>query len=59
MYIAQTFKVLHEWWRYLIGLVMIFFAWQLIGAIPLVIGIIFMAFGKGETPESTAVRVLW
>ncbi len=35
MYIAQTFKIKHDWWRYLIGLVIIFIFWQFIGIAPL------------------------
>ncbi|TNJ46553.1 CPBP family intramembrane metalloprotease [Tamlana fucoidanivorans] len=35
MYIAQAYKGLHDSWRYLVGVVIIFFAWQFIGAIPL------------------------
>ncbi|WP_109853364.1 CPBP family intramembrane glutamic endopeptidase [Aquimarina sp. AU58] len=38
MYIAQALKIKHEWWRYLIGLVIIFIFWQFIGIIPLFIG---------------------
>ncbi|MEC3907959.1 CPBP family intramembrane glutamic endopeptidase [Tamlana sp. 2201CG12-4] len=40
MYIAQAFKGLYDSWRYLVGTVIIFLAWQLIGAIPLGIAII-------------------
>ncbi|WP_024769442.1 CPBP family intramembrane glutamic endopeptidase [Aquimarina macrocephali] len=38
MYIAQALKIKHDWWRYLIGLVIIFIFWQFIGIIPLFIG---------------------
>ena len=38
-YIQQAYKGLHESWRYIIGVVIIFFAWQLIGMIPLAIGL--------------------
>lgn len=41
MYIEQAFKSLHEWWRYLVGFVIIFIIWQLIGSIPLVGGILY------------------
>ncbi|MDG1731035.1 MAG: CPBP family intramembrane metalloprotease [Algibacter sp.] len=34
-YIQQAYKGLHESWRYLLGVVIIFSAWQLIGMIPL------------------------
>lgn len=36
MFIQQAFKAKHEWWRYLIGLMLIFIGWQVIGVIPLV-----------------------
>lgn len=38
MYIAQALKIKHDWWRYLIGLAIIFIFWQFIGIIPLFIG---------------------
>jgi len=36
MYIAQAFNYLHDWWRYMIGAIIIFIASQL-GSIPLII----------------------
>ncbi|RNC87102.1 MAG: CPBP family intramembrane metalloprotease [Winogradskyella sp.] len=36
-YIQQAYKGLHEWWRYLLGSIIVFIAWQIIGAIPLMI----------------------
>ncbi|ARV08768.1 CAAX protease family protein [Winogradskyella sp. PC-19] len=36
-YIQQAFLGLFDWWRYLIGTVIIFIAWQIIGMIPLLI----------------------
>ncbi|MFD1613816.1 CPBP family intramembrane glutamic endopeptidase [Gelatiniphilus marinus] len=38
-YIQQAYKVLHDWWRYLVGTILVFFAWQLIGMIPLMLTI--------------------
>lgn len=52
MYIAQAFNVLHDWWRYLVGLLITFVAWQLIGMIPLGIAIGIKAFGTGEVPTT-------
>ena len=52
MYIAQAFNVLHDWWRYLIGLLITFVAWQLIGMIPLGIAIGIKMFGTGEVPTT-------
>lgn len=40
MYIEQAFKSYHDWWRYLVGAVIIIFASQL-GAIPLLIAVAF------------------
>ncbi len=34
-YLAQVFSVKHDWWRYLVGLNIILFFWQFLGAIPL------------------------
>ena len=36
MYISQAFNVLHDWWRYLVGAIVIFIASQ-VGSIPFVI----------------------
>lgn len=51
MYIEQAFKSLHEWWRYLIGVIIIFLATQ-IGSIPLVLAVAFKAFTTGGDIES-------
>ena len=50
MYIAQAFNVLHDSWRYVVGLVITFVAWQLVGAIPLVIVLGVKAIGTGKMP---------
>jgi membrane protease YdiL (CAAX protease family) len=36
-YIQQAFNNLHDWWRYLVGTLIIFLFWQIIGMIPLMI----------------------
>lgn len=36
MFIQQAFKAKTDWWRYLIGVAVIFLAWQLFGGIPLI-----------------------
>ncbi|WP_179353569.1 CPBP family intramembrane glutamic endopeptidase [Winogradskyella vidalii] len=36
-YIQQAYNSLHDWWRYVIGIVVVFFFWQVIGMIPLLI----------------------
>lgn len=47
MYIAQAYKGLHEWWRYLAGLFIVLFAWQFIGAIPFGIAVFMKVFKDG------------
>ncbi|MFL1895165.1 lysostaphin resistance A-like protein [Aquimarina sp. 2-A2] len=44
MFIEQGFRGKNEIWRYIIGLVLIFFGWQILGLIPLVI-VAFIAAG--------------
>ncbi|MBQ4819486.1 CPBP family intramembrane glutamic endopeptidase [Aquimarina sp. MMG016] len=48
MYIEQAFKGQHDWWRYLVGLVIVFIFWQIIGVIPLMVGA-FIEAGDLET----------
>lgn len=36
MYIEQAYKGLSEGWRYVVGIILVFFGWQVLGAIPLV-----------------------
>lgn len=45
MYIEQAYKGLHEWWRYALGVVIIFLAWQFVGMIPLGLAIVIKSFG--------------
>jgi len=47
MFIEQGFKGLNEGWRYLVGFLLVFFAWQLLGSIPLIIAMVLKA-AKGE-----------
>ncbi|MFG6685865.1 CPBP family intramembrane glutamic endopeptidase [Mariniflexile sp. HNIBRBA6329] len=47
MYIAQAFNVLHEWWRYLVGLVIIVVA-VVIGQIPFTAAVMFKAIKDGD-----------
>lgn len=55
MYIEQAQKNLSDWWRYLIGTFIVFFFWQLIGAIPLITAILYKVglegFSKLVDPE--------
>ncbi|OBX19693.1 MULTISPECIES: CPBP family intramembrane glutamic endopeptidase [Bizionia] len=62
MYIAQAFKGLHEWWRYIIGILIIFVA-VMVGQIPFTIAVLFKAvsdggsvFGMTETQMMTLLE---
>ena len=46
MYIQQAFKSLHEWWRYLVGFIVIFIASQL-GTIPFLIAVFYKIYSDG------------
>lgn len=48
MYIAQTFKILHDWWRYLVGLIIVIIAVSL-GQIPITVAVMIKAMKTGET----------
>ncbi len=48
MYISQAFNVLHEWWRYLVGLVIIIIA-VIIGQIPFTVAVFFQAYKNGDS----------
>ncbi len=39
-FIQQVYKGSYEWWKYLVGFLIIFIFWQLLGGIPLIIAII-------------------
>ncbi len=39
MYIEQAYKGLSEGWRYLLGIVVVFFGWQILGGIPLLVAL--------------------
>ncbi len=40
-FIKQAFKGENEWWRYLVGFLIIFIFWQIIGAIPFLVTAVF------------------
>ncbi len=50
MFIEQGFKGLHEFWRYLVGALIVFIGWQFIGAIPLSLVLLGEAFESGAMP---------
>ncbi|WP_298533920.1 CPBP family intramembrane glutamic endopeptidase [uncultured Algibacter sp.] len=54
MYIEQAYKGLHEWWRYIIGVLIIFIAWQIVGMIPLAGTVIAKSF-DGESGMPTDI----
>ena len=47
MYIAQAFNILHEWWRYLIGIFIVIIA-VIIGQIPFTVAVFYKAYQNGE-----------
>ncbi len=51
MYIQQAFKSLHEWWRYLLGFIIIFVASQ-IGTIPLIVAVLVKILSEGGSMDS-------
>lgn len=48
MYIAQAFNVLHDWWRYLVGIFIIVIA-VIVGQVPFTIAVFLKAFKNGES----------
>jgi len=51
MYIKQAFKFLHEWWRYVVGVIIIFAASQL-GSLPFIGAAFFKAISDGDGLEA-------
>ncbi len=47
MFIEQAYKGKTDWWRYVIGIIIIFLGWQLLGVIPLTI-VAYIAAGNFE-----------
>ena len=43
MFIKQAYKGKTDWWRYLVGVVIIFLAWQLFGSLPFMAALFFEA----------------
>jgi uncharacterized protein len=48
MYISQALNVLHEWWRYLVGLIIIIIA-VIIGQIPFTAAVFIQAYKNGDS----------
>ena len=51
MYIAQAFNVLHDWWRYAIGFVLIFIA-VIIGQLPFTAVVMAKAISNGDSLQN-------
>lgn len=47
MYISQAYKAFHEWWRYLIGLVIVVIA-VIIGQLPFTAAVFYQAYKEGD-----------
>lgn len=47
MYIAQAFNVLHDWWRYLVGLIIVVAA-VIIGQIPFTVAVLYKSMENGD-----------
>lgn len=54
-YIQQAYRGLHDSWRYLLGVVIIFIAWQLIGMIPLGIMLVLKIMGDSTVGMPTDI----
>ncbi|RKR12929.1 hypothetical protein CLV91_1641 [Maribacter vaceletii] len=54
MYIEQGFKGREEFWRYIIGVLIIFVGWQILGMIPLMIGLASKVDSLGNLPTDVA-----
>ena len=54
-YIQQAYKGLHDSWRYILGVVIIFFAWQLVGMIPLVVMLAIKILGDSSVNMPTDI----
>ena len=48
MFIQQAYKAKTEWWRYLVGVIIIFLGWQVLGIIPLTV-VAFLKAGNTST----------
>ncbi len=54
MYIEQGLKGKHESWRYLVGVLIIFIGWQLVGSIPLLAIVVVKSLGGETFPTDVA-----
>jgi membrane protease YdiL (CAAX protease family) len=54
MYIEQGYKGNYESWRYIVGVLIIFIGWQIIGAIPLLAVLMVKSLAGGAIPMDVA-----
>lgn len=54
MYIEQAYKGFHEGWRYVVGIIIIFIGWQVVGMLPLIGTLIVKSIGEGSMPSDIA-----
>lgn len=54
-YIQQAYNSLHDWWRYVLGILVIFFFWQVIGMIPLLIFIVIEVVNGADMSVATDI----
>ena len=57
MYIELAFKSLHDLWRYLVGVLLIFIAWQIIGGVPLIGALVVKMVETGEFPREVSQMI--
>lgn len=57
MFIEQAYKGKHEWWMYLVGTLVIFIGWQLLGGLPLMGYVAVKALETGQFPRSTVEMI--
>ncbi|WP_046759021.1 CPBP family glutamic-type intramembrane protease [Kordia jejudonensis] len=58
MFITQAYKGLHEFWRYIIGTLIILLLWQFVGAIPFVIVLSIKVYLRGTENGLSAMEAL-
>lgn len=54
MYIEQAYKGFHEGWRYVVGIIIIFIGWQIVGMLPLIGTLIVKSMGADRMPSDIA-----
>lgn len=57
MYIEQAYKGLTDAWRYIVGILIIFVAWQILGSFPLIAGLLLSVDGFENFPSDISGMV--